>query len=288
MFIRLIYEFLGENSCLCYNAIYMMHKPKKLIVANWKMNVTSEKDAEGLFLSIRNVVAKLEYTQMACCPPHMYVNQVAKLVNHKNYVVGGQDAYAEESGSRTGETSVLMMKNAGAKYVILGHSERRHMETKLDISRKVTAVLEHEMTPIICVGEEQRDKNWKKELAQQLKDVFNRVPKKNPENIIVAYEPIWAISSDKKNPASSTEFMEAMEVIRKELQKIFKTVRAVEQIRFLYGGSLDDKNIEDFLRHSEADGFLVGRVSHDPRVLMTMFRLVEDHEHKKLFEKPTA
>ena len=262
----------------------MMKKPKKLIVANWKMNVTSEKDATGLFLSIKNVVSKLEYTQMICCPPHMYVNQVAQRVDNKNYRVGGQDAYAEESGSRTGETSVLMMKNAGAEYIILGHSERRHLETKLDISRKVTAVLEHEMIPIICVGEEMRDKYWKKALAQQLKDVFNRVPKKDPQNIILAYEPIWAISSDKKNPATSTEYMEALEVIKKELQKIFKTAAAVSKIRFLYGGSLDDKNIEDFLKNAEVNGFLVGRVSHDPRVLMTMFRLIEDHEHKQLFD----
>jgi triosephosphate isomerase len=212
----------------------MIQKPKKLIVANWKMNVTSQKDAEGLFLSIKNVVSKLEYTTMVCCPPHMYVNQVAQHVDHRNYRVGGQDAYAEESGSRTGETSVLMQKNAGSEYIILGHSERRHLETKIDISRKVTAVLEHEMLPIICIGEEQRDKNWKKDLAQQVKDVMNRVPKKNPENIIIAYEPIWAISNDKKNPATSTEYMEALEVIKKELQKIFKTAAAVTKIRFLY------------------------------------------------------
>ncbi|MFT6361455.1 MAG: triosephosphate isomerase [Candidatus Paceibacteria bacterium] len=261
----------------------MIKKPKKIIAANWKMNVTSEKDAVGLFTSIKNVVSKLEYTQMVCCPPHMYVNQVAKHVDHKNYRVGGQDAYAEESGSRTGETSVLMQKNAGAEYIILGHSERRHLETKIDVSRKVTAVVEHEMTPIICVGEELRDKNWKKELAQQLKDAFNRVPKKNPENIIVAYEPIWAISADKKNPATSTEYMEALEVIKKELQKIFKTATAVGKIRFFYGGSLDDKNIEDFLKNAEVDGFLVGRVSHDPRILMTMFRLIEDHMQKEMF-----
>lgn len=265
----------------------MIQKPKKMIVANWKMNVTSEKDAVGLFNSIKNVVSKLDYTQMICCPPHMYVNQVAKQANHKNYRVGGQDAYPEESGSRTGETSVLMMKNAGAEYVILGHSERRHLETKSDVARKVTAVLEHDMSPIICIGEEARDKNWKKTLQQQLKDVFNRVPKKNPENIIIAYEPIWAISSDKKNPATSTEYMEALEVIKKELQKIFKTATAVSKIRFLYGGSLDDKNIEDFLKNADVDGFLVGRVSHDPRILMTMFRLVEDHVHKELVEAIT-
>ena len=261
----------------------MVHKPKKMIVANWKMNVTKEEEAEGLFVSIKNVVNKLEYTMMVACPPHMYVNQVARHVDHRNYRVGGQDAYPEESGSRTGETSVLMMKNAGAEYVILGHSERRHLETKADVSRKVTAVLEHGMIPIICIGEEQRDRNWKKTIAQQLRDVFNRVPKKEPERIIVAYEPIWAISGDKKSPATAVEYMEALEVIKKELHKIFKTVSAVDKIRFLYGGSLDDKNIEDFLKNAEVDGFLVGRVSQDPRILMTMFRLVEDHMQREMF-----
>jgi triosephosphate isomerase len=265
-----------------------MKNRKKLIVANWKMNVTSEKEAVGLFNSIKSVVAKLDFTKMVCCPPHMYVNQVAQQLSHPNYRVGGQDAYPEESGSRTGETSVLMMKNAGAEYLILGHSERRHLETKSDVARKVAAALEHGIIPIICVGEEVRDKNWKKVLTEQLKDVFNRVSKKEPENIIIAYEPIWAISSDKKTPASSVEYMEALEVIKKELQKIFKTTKAVDKIRFLYGGSLDDKNIEDFLRHAEVNGFLVGRVSHDPRILMTMFRLIEDYVQKEIFAELAA
>lgn len=275
--------FFAYERGLWYNAL-MKQKQKKLIVANWKMNVTSEKEAEGLFLSIKNVVAKQEYLRMVVCPPHMYVSQVARLVDNPNYRVGGQDAYPAESGSRTGEISVLMMKNAGAEYVILGHSERRHLETKSDVARKVIAVLEHGMTPIICIGEEQRDRNWKKELRTQLKDVFHRVPKKEPERMIIAYEPVWAISSEKKTPATSTEYMEALEVIKDELQKIFKSGKAVEQIRFLYGGSLDDKNIEEFLRYAEVDGFLIGRVSHDPRILMTLFRLIEDHVYKSIFE----
>lgn len=250
---------------------------KKMIVANWKMNVTNEKDAENLFMSVKNVVGRLHHVVMVACPPHMYLNQVAQHVSIKNYLVGAQDAYPEESGSRTGETSVLMVKSAGAEYVILGHSERRHLETRLDVARKVASVLEYDMKPIICIGEEDRSRNWKKDLAQQVKDVFHRVPKKNPENITIAYEPIWAISGDKKNPATSAEYNEAVDIIKKELQKIFKTVKAVESINFLYGGSLDDKNIEDFLNNTDADGFLVGRVSHDPRILMTMFRLIEDY-----------
>jgi triosephosphate isomerase len=257
-----------------------MKKKRMLLCANWKMNVTSEKDAEGLFLAIKNVTTRLQYTHMICFPPHMYLNQVAQHVDSKYYGVGAQDAYPEESGSRTGETSVEMVKNAGATHVILGHSERRHLETKLDVARKVTAVLEHGMQPVICIGEEQRDKNWKKELKQQLKDVFDRVPKKEPEKIVIAYEPIWAISGDRKNPATSVQYNESMEVIHDELKKIWRTQKAVDQMTFLYGGSLDDKNIEEFLKNTETDGFLIGRASHDPRILMTMFRLIESHvEH---------
>lgn len=251
-------------------------KKRMLLVANWKMNVVSEKDALNLFNSIKAVMARNSTTEMVVCPPHMYLNQLAKEVTAKHYNVGAQDAFPDDSGNRTGETSVAMVKNAGAQYVILGNSERAHLEDRSDVARKIIAVTENEMKPVICVGETQRDKDWKKELTTQLKESFNRVPKKNPENIVIAYEPAWAISDDKKNPATSTQYNEAMEVIKKELQKMFKTAKAVDAMTFIYGGSLDDKNIEDFLKNTDVDGFMVGRVSHDPRILMTMFRLIEE------------
>lgn len=258
----------------------MMNTKRRFIYANWKTNIVSEKDAENLFLSIRNVINRLENTGMIVFPPHPYLNQVAKHATHKHYTVGAQDAYPDDSGSKTAETTVSMVKNAGAQYVILGHADRRHLESKLDVSRKVTAALEAEMKVIICIGEEERDKNWKKEISEQLKDVFNRVPKKSADQIIIAYEPVWAIYGDKKNPATAEQFNEAYEHIRKDLQKIFKTIKAMEQIEIIYGGSLDDKNIEEYLRHTEADGFLVSRVSQDPRILMTMFRLIEEQAKK--------
>lgn len=259
-----------------------MNNKRKMIVANWKMNIVAEKDAVNLFNSIKAVMARLKNIKMVVCPPHMYLNQVSQQVTADHYTVGAQDAHPDEAGSRTGETSVLMVKNAGAKYVLLGHSDRAHMEDRTDIARKAIAVLEHEMQPIICIGEHERDKNWKKTLTQQLKDSFYRVPKKYADQIIIAYEPVWAISNDKKNPASADQYNEAMDHIKKELQKIFKTLKAVDQITFLYGGSLDDKNIEEYLRHTDVDGFLVGRVAHDPRIMMTMFRLIdEDVENKE-------
>lgn len=247
-----------------------------LLVANWKMNVTSESDAVNLFNSIKNVIARITSLEMIVCPPHMYLNQVGAQVISDHYNIGAQDAFPDDSGNRTGETSIEMVKNAGAQYIIVGHSERSHLEDRTDVARKIMAILEKEMTAIVCVGETQRDKDWKKELAAQVKESFNRVSKKNPERIVVAYEPVWAIYSDKKNPATSDQYNEAMDVIKKELQKSFKTLKALESIRFIYGGSLDDKNIEDYLKNTDVDGFLVGRVAHDPRILMTMFRLIDE------------
>ena len=265
-------------------------KKRMLLVANWKMNVVSEEDAINLFNSIKNVIARITTIEMIVCPPHMYLNQLGREVVNEHYNIGAQDAFPDESGNRTGETSIAMIKNAKAKYVILGHSERSHLEDRGDIARKITAALENEIKPIICIGEKQRDKNWKKEIIKQLQDSFKRVPKKNPENITIAYEPVWAIYGDKKNPATSVQYNEAMEVIKKELHKLFKTARAVEAIRFIYGGSLDDKNIEDYLKNTDVEGFLVGRVAHDPRILMTMFRLIEEgveNRAKALREKNT-
>lgn len=259
----------------------MSMNKRKLIIANWKMNVTAEKDAVNLFNSIKNVMTRLANIKMVVCPPHMYLNQVAQEIISDHYIVGAQDAHPDEAGSRTGETSVEMVKNADAKYVILGHSDRAHLETRLDIARKAISVLENEMTPVICIGETERDKNWKKEITQQLKDSFYRVPKKYADQIVIAYTPVWAISSDKKNPATAVQYNEAMEHIKKELQKIFKTLKAVEKITFIYGGSLDDKNIEEYLKNTDVEGFMIGRVAHDPRILMTMFRLIdEDIENK--------
>ncbi len=251
-------------------------KKRILLVANWKMNTVSEKDAISLFNSIKNVLTRNTTAKMVVCPPAMYLNQLKREVISPHYTVGAQDAFPDEAANRTGETSFAMIKSAGAEYVILGHSDRAHLEDRADVARKVTAALESEVNPIICVGEVQRDKNWKKELITQLKESFNRVPKKNPEKITIAYCPVWAISGDKKNPATSAQYNEAMDIIKKELQKLFKTLKAVEAMTFIYGGSLDDKNIEDYLKNTDVQGFMVGRVSHDPRILMTMFRLIDE------------
>lgn len=247
-----------------------------LLVANWKMNVTTETSAINLFNSIKNVLARNTTTEMIVCPPHIYLHQLRREVISKHYNVGAQDAFHLSEGNFTGETSFSMVKDAGVEYVILGHPERRSKETYSDVSLKVTATLNAGLRPIICIGETERGKNWKKEIQQQLKDVFNRVPKGKPEKITIAYNPVWAVSGEKRNPATTVQYNEAIELIKKEIHKLFKTLKAVDSMRYIYGGSLDDKNIEEYLKNTDVQGFMVGRVAHDPRILMTMFRLITE------------
>ncbi len=267
-----------------------MKQKRILLASHWKMNVTSEDQAIRLFNSIKNVLLRNTTTEMVVFPPHMYLNQVAREVAYKHYTVGAQDAFYEDEGNYTGETSALMVKNAGAQYVLLGHHERAHLETRADVAKKVIAVLEKGLTPIICFGEKERGKNWKKELAEQVKESFNRVSKKEPERFVIAYEPAWAsYDGEEKHPAKAEQYNEAMEVIQAELKRLFKSMKAVQSMRFLYGGSLDDKNIEEYLRETEVDGFIIGRAALDPRILMTMFRLIEEgvelRELRKLEEE---
>jgi len=255
-----------------------MFNKRILLVSHWKMFVTSEDQAVRLFNSIKNVLAKNTTTEMIVLPPHMYLNQVAKEVSHKNYKVGAQDAFYEDEGSYTGETSALMVKNAGAEHVLLGHHSRSYLETRADVAKKIIAVLEKGLTPMVCFSEgDKREKNWKKKLSEQVKESFQRVPKKEPGKFVIVYEPAWAeYDGENKNPATVEQYNEAMEVIKGELKKLFKSARAVNEMKFLYGGSLDDKNIEDFLKNTDVDGFIIGRAALDPRILMTMFRLIEE------------
>ena len=254
-----------------------MKKKRILLVAHWKMNVTSEGQAVRLFNSIKNVLLRNTTTEMIVLPPHIYLHQVAREVAYPHYTVGAQDAFYEDSGNYTGETSALMVKNAGVPYVLLGHHERSHLETRADVAKKIISVLEKGLTPIICFGEEERGKNWKKKLIEQVKESFARVPKREPERFIIAYEPAWATyDGEEKHPATTEQYLEAMEVIKTELKRLFKSAKALQSMRFLYGGSLDDKNIEEYLKNTDVDGFIIGRAALDPRILMTMFRLIEE------------
>jgi triosephosphate isomerase len=237
---------------------------KKIVIANWKMNPISEKLAEKLFKDTNKVVSKLKNTDIIICPPDIYLNKLKKFA--KKIKLGAQDCFYEESGAYTGEISAEMLYGIGARYVILGHSERRIIlgESNEDVNKKIKSALFAGLIPIVCIGEKERDQenNYLNFVKEQIEVAFKNILKNSVSKIIVAYEPVWAIGKNAVREATPEEFLEISIFIKKVLSDKFG-MQAVNKIKIIYGGSVGTKNVEDFIKIGHADGFLIGRASLD-------------------------
>lgn len=236
---------------------------KKYIVANWKMNPGRAKDAQSLFSVVKKRAGAKRGVQTVVCPPFVFLHLLAGKVSGHRCVVGAQDVFWESSGAYTGEISAAQVADADAKYVIVGHSERRAMgETNEEVSKKVKAASDEGLLAIVCVGESSRDDSGaylsyvKKELEESLRGVARRSLK----NIIIAYEPIWAIGEDAARSATPHEFEKMLLFIRKVLVDAFGKKPAFD-VPILYGGSVDEENAAGFLAVPGSGGLLVGRAS---------------------------
>jgi triosephosphate isomerase len=188
--------------------------------------------------------------------------------------VGAQNVFWEESGAFTGEVSAAMLEDAGVRYVIIGHSERRAMfgETDETVARKLLSVLRGGLTPIVCVGEvlEQRESGTTAEvLTRQVKGALGQVAPDHIGRVVMAYEPVWAIGTGKT--ASPDTANEAHTLIRNTIAAIFGR-SAAEETRVLYGGSVKPDNTADLMRESEVDGVLVGGASLEPNSFAEIIR----------------
>jgi triosephosphate isomerase len=242
-------------------------KTKKLIIGNWKMYPASVKDAKAKFTAIKKVGSKLTNVQTVICPPLVYVSDLKKLVTGHRVVVGAQNAWFENEGAFTGEVSLAMLASVGAQYVIVGHSERRTMgENDELVNKKVLAGVKAGLTVVLCVGERERDQDgeYMKFIAEQMKSALHGVQKKDLKQIVIAYEPLWAIGKNAIRPASTDDALEVTILIKKTLADVFG--KDGSTIAILYGGSVDAKNAWEFLLKSQIDGLLVGRASLDPKV----------------------
>lgn len=223
---------------------------RPIIVGNWKM-FTKSADANILATTVRNNVTDLDGIEIILCPPAIWLSEVASIVGKGNRVkVGAQNMFHETEGAYTGEISPSMVKDV-ASYVIVGHSERREYfgESDMDVNEKVLAALKIGLTPIICVGE-RRKKGEISEPVRELKEALTHVPAKNYKDVVVAYEPVWAIGTgDDAGP----------EYVAKVTTKLREIVHADTPI--LYGGSVNSKNIEGYAKRPEIDGVLVGGAS---------------------------
>ncbi len=231
-----------------------------IIAGNWKMNNTIK---EGLQLVKEIKNSKLnENVEVVVCVPFVGLSEIKKALENTNIKLGAQNMHWEESGAFTGEISPLMLKEIGVDYCIIGHSERRQYFNELDftVNKKIKAALLHGIKPIVCVGEtlEQRESNIEKEVVKsQILTAFEDIEEKDLENIVIAYEPIWAIGTGKT--ASSDDANDMIGFIRDIIGE--KYGEAKEKIRIQYGGSVKPSNIKELMEKPEIDGALVGGAS---------------------------
>ena len=241
---------------------------KKLIAANWKMNKTA-KEAVSFIEELKELVKNEKDVDIAVCPPFTALSAVSKELKGSSIKLGAQNMHFEDSGAFTGEISSLMLKELGCGYVILGHSERREFFREDDhlINKKVIAALKHGIKPILCIGEnwEQRMKGGTQDvLEDQLLKCLQDV--KDIKNLVVAYEPVWAISRGDPNKKAATkeDADESHFFIRKLLAGIFDEQKA-KNTRILYGGSMKPENAKELLKMPNIDGGLVGNASLDAK-----------------------
>ena len=234
---------------------------RKIVAGNWKMNMTPS-EAVALVNTLKPLVASDE-TDVVFCVPAIDIIPVAEACNGTNIAVGAENMYYEEKGAYTGETAPNMLTDAGVKYVIIGHSERREYFAESDetVNKKVLKAFEHGLTPIICCGETltQREQgitiDW---IRQQIKIAFLNVTAEQAKAAVIAYEPIWAIGTGKT--ATTEQAEEVCAAIRACIREIYDEATA-EAIRIQYGGSVNGGNAAELFAQADIDGGLVGGAS---------------------------
>ncbi len=237
---------------------------KKIIAGNWKMNMTPT-EAVALIETLKPLVVN-DKVDVVFCVPAIDIIPAMEAAKGTNICIGAENMYFEEKGAYTGEISPNMLADAGVKYVIIGHSERREYfaETDETVNKKVLKAFEHGLTPIICCGEslKQREQgitiDW---IRQQIKIAFLNVTADQAKTAVIAYEPIWAIGTGKT--ATSDQAEEVCGAIRACIAEIYDDATAAE-IRIQYGGSVNAGNAAELFTKPDIDGGLVGGASLKP------------------------
>ncbi len=243
-----------------------MIKKRNLLVANWKMNPSTFLEAKKIFNSTRAFAKSAKNTDIVICTPSIYLAALSKLKRPKNIFLGSQNISDKDKGAFTGEISASMIKDFGVSYTIIGHSERRAMgETNELVSNKLKKAFTEGITPIVCIGEIERDKEgeYLDFIRTQIKETFEGIQKKDLLGTFVAYEPVWAIGKSFRESMNATDVHETTLVIKKIFTEIFGKDIA-NSIRILYGGSVDAENAGDILKHGNVSGLLVGGASLVP------------------------
>lgn len=236
-----------------------MRKP--IIAGNWKMFKTRDDALEFIYAVNNNLPSKDEVESVICAPFTVLRDLVKR--QGENLRIGAQNMHFEESGAFTGEISPMMLESLGVSYVIIGHSERRDMFAENDtaISKKLKKAFEHNITPILCVGEhlsEREDGSWQDLIRGQIIRDLSELTVEEVEKLVIAYEPIWAIGTGKTATPEIAD--EACGFIRQCIKDLYGA-DAAEAIRIQYGGSVKTSNIDDLMAQPNIDGALIGGAS---------------------------
>jgi triosephosphate isomerase len=239
---------------------------KKIIAGNWKMNKTIA-DAVTLAQGIHAELAGCTEVEVVVCPPFTALKSVSDVLADSQIKLGCQNMSSEDDGAYTGEISHTMLKELSVKYVILGHSERReyYKETDYWVNRKVKKALEKNLRPIVCVGEKLADReagNTEKVVEEQVRGSLADITAEQFENVVVAYEPVWAIGTGKT--ATSQQAQDVHAFIRGIICDMVGE-KAAKGLRIQYGGSMKASNAKELLSQPDIDGGLIGGAALEPR-----------------------
>lgn len=241
---------------------------RKIIVGNWKMNY-SLSDAIDFVNTLKDNISKADNIDIGICPTAICLSDIKKILKDTDIKVGAQNVYYEDKGAYTGEISVYMLKDIGIDYCIIGHSERRQYfgETDEGVNLKAKKLIENNITPIVCVGEtlSEREENIHFGLIKnQIEKAFEGIDENITQNIVIAYEPIWAIGTGKT--ATSEQAEEMCKYIRKVISEIYNG-KVAAGIRIQYGGSVNISNIDELMSMPDIDGALIGGASLKPEFI---------------------
>jgi triosephosphate isomerase len=254
----------------------------RYVIGNLKMNILSREEMRQYLGLLRREASGKAFASVhgVICPPAVYFSELEHLP--PGFHRGAQDVFFEKSGAFTGEISPLMLRDFEVEYVILGHSERREYgrETDHEVRKKTLSALKHHLIPIVCVGEtaeERRKDQTESVLERQVRTLFSDLSKLQAEGIVLAYEPRWAIGTDKL--PTSQEILQVKVMVRKILTELFDAPTA-ERVALIYGGSVKSAFLAAVSWESGMDGVLVGRESLFPHEIVKMMTLLEEAGRK--------
>ena len=250
-----------------------MKNSKKLVIGNWKENPLELEEVKNIANTVKRAMRNIKKTQVVICPPHIYIPTLLYLPT-SNLFLGAQDAFYETYGPFTGEVSAASLYQFKVRYVIVGHSERRAFgETNEIVNKKVLSVLNNGMSAIVCVGEMQRDHHgdYLGFVENQLKVGLRNVGRKNLSRLLITYEPVFFVGAKEAMPPQ--DIFEMAIFIRKILRDMFGTYS--EDVKVLYGGTVETSDADRIIRDGGVSGLLVGRESLKPKDFVEIIKLVD-------------